>query len=88
MADEVRIPNLNTLSTLIDRLSIENVKIAHFQNSLEHDGPSSEDATELRRKIATQETIIEALKVELTNVFEEALNKGSYQYIKEERTFN
>jgi len=31
------IPNFSTLSTLLDRLSIENVKLSHFENAVEHD---------------------------------------------------
>lgn len=82
-----RIPNLNTFSTLVDRLSIENVKIAHFQNIVEHDSPDSQQKSELLAKIETQNTIIAALKEELTNLLLDILETGKYEYVKEERTF-
>ena len=34
---KTKIPNLNTFSTILDRLSIENVKMVHFQNALRFD---------------------------------------------------
>lgn len=82
-----RIPNLNTLSTLIDRLSIENVKLAHFENALEHDLTKESERADFRRKIEVQCQIIDALKKELTTFFEEALTANEYAYVKEERTF-
>ena len=82
-----RIPNLNTLSTLLDRLSIENVKVAHFQNAIEHDSLSAEQKKEFSKKIETQERIIGSLKEEVVTLMEEILFKGSYEYIREERTF-
>ena len=82
-----RIPNFNTLSTLIDRLSIENVKLAHFENALEHDGGSAEQRQELERRIAMQRSIIDALKRELTAFLEAAFVSGTYEYMQEERTF-
>lgn len=84
---EKKIPNFNTLSTLIDRLSIENVKLAHFENALEHDQVSPQERSDLERKIAVQGQLIEALKGELTSFMEEAFLSGSYDYMKEERTF-
>ncbi|GEM_PF-2941505 len=86
-AGKLKIPNFNTFSTLADRLSIENVKLAHFENALEHDAPSLEKAGELRGKIEVQHRIIEALKNELTRFMEEAFLSGQYEAIKEERTF-
>ena len=82
-----RIPNLNTFSTLVDRLSIENVKLSHFENALEHDNPNSQQSDELKRKIAVQNEIIHGLKNELTEFMHEVLQSGHYDYIKEERTF-
>lgn len=82
-----RIPNLNTLSTLFDRLSIENVKLAHFENALEHDQLTDTDRGEYHKKISVQSEIIESLKEEVVNLFEEVLSSKEYAYIKEERTF-
>ena len=88
MAKEVRIPNWSTLSTLVDRLSIENVKLAHFENAIEHDNPPKEALADLQRKTDTQHQVIEALKRELANLLEEIFSTGIYQYMKEERTFS
>ena len=82
-----RIPNLNTLSTLLDRLSIENVKVAHFQNALEHDELSAPQRQEFSKKIETQDRIIGSLKEEVATLLEEILFTGKYDYIREERTF-
>lgn len=82
-----RIPNFNTLSTLIDRLSIENVKLAHFENALEHDDLSDREIAESQKKIAVQHEVIEVLKTELAGFMEEVFLSGKYEYMKEERTF-
>ena len=84
---EPKIPNFNTLSTLIDRLSIENVKLAHFENALEHDGPPEAEAAALKRKIALQHDVISRLKTEMTTWMTEVFLDGRYEYMKEERTF-
>ena len=42
------IPNFNTLSTLLDRLSIENVKLSHFENGIEHDNLSEDQIKEYK----------------------------------------
>jgi len=82
-----KIPNFNTLSTLIDRLTIENVKLAHFENALEHDGPTGAQRIELERKIAVQHEVIQELKKEIVAFLEESFVTGRYEYLKEERTF-
>lgn len=87
MTRRTRIPNLDTLSTLFDRLSIENVKLAHFENTLEHDQLTDDQRTEFQGKIATQQRIISPIKDELAGLMEEILFANSYDYIKEERTF-
>lgn len=85
--DQPRIPNFSTLSTLLDRLSIENVKLSHFQNALEYDQVNPEQASSLQKKIGIQNEIIEALKKESANLMEEIFLNGKYDYIDEERTF-
>ena len=82
-----KIPNFNTLSTLLDRLSIENVKLAHFENALEHDSLTNEQRTEFQTKINVQNQAIEALKKETAAFMKEAFLSGRYDYMKEERTF-
>lgn len=81
-----RIPNFNTISTLIDRLSIENVKLSHFQYLMEEQS-NSIDVGELKIKIGVQLEIIEALKIELEKNLKEIFINQSYNYIEEERTF-
>ncbi len=82
-----RIPNFNTLSTLIDRLSIENVKLAHFENALEHDQLPAVEVEALKRKVSVQREMISALREELVAFMEDAFLSGRYDYLKEERTF-
>lgn len=82
----MRIPNFNTISTLIDRLSIENVKLSHFQYLIE-ERSASIDVEELKIKIGVQLDIIEALKMELEKNLKEIFINQSYEYIEEERTF-
>jgi len=82
-----RIPNFNTLSTLVDRLSIENVKLAHFENALEHDPLSDAQRSEFKRKVDVQHEVISGLKKELIDFMTEVFVNGNYDYVKEERTF-
>ena len=77
------IPNFNSFSTLIDRLSIENVKLAHFEFLLE-EFPKDET---LVSKICTQKEVIELLKTELTAFMQKIFSEGSYKTIEEKRTF-
>lgn len=84
---EPKIPNFNTLSTLLDRLSIENVKLSHFQNALEHDAPAEAERAELQRKVGLQNDVIVALKKETSQWMAGVFLDGKYDYMKEERTF-
>jgi len=77
------IPNFNSFSTLIDRLSIENVKLAHFEYLREQD-PTD---TTILKKISTQKEVIELLKAELTVFMKKIFTEGSYQTLEEKRTF-
>ena len=86
-SDTRRIPNFNTLSTLIDRLTIENVKLAHFQHVVDHEDISPEQATAFKQKIALEIDMIDVLKQELARFLEDAFITGDYSYFKEERTF-
>jgi hypothetical protein len=83
-----KIPNFNTLSTLLDRLSIENVKLSHFENAIEYDDLSTDKALEYKYKIKTQKDIIDMLKDETTKFMTETFIGGEYNYVKEERTFD
>jgi hypothetical protein len=83
-----KIPNFDTLSTLLDRLSIENVKLSHFQNAIEYDNLSDEKRWEYEGKISVQFEIIDMLKEKTTNFMKEIFITGEYDYVKEERTFD
>ena len=82
------IPNFNTLSTLLDRLSIENVKLSHFENAIEHDNLSEDQIKEYKNKVKTQNKIIKELKSKTTDFMTKVFIEKDYDYIKEERTFN
>ena len=85
---KTKIPNLNTFSTILDRLSIENVKMVHFQNALRFDNLKINEKKKLKNKISTQKKIISSLKKELNNFLRQILVDKKYEYIKEERTFD
>ena len=86
-AMRTRIPNYDTLSTILDRITIENVKKAHFQDEISGNSVSEAHKAALEKKIATQDTIIARLNEELIVYFKESLSDGHYTYITEERTF-
>lgn len=83
-----KIPNLNTFSTVLDRLSIENVKMVHFMNSLKFDNITDIQKKKIRLKIKSQKKIISGLKLELKNFLNDVLKYKDYNFIKEERTFD
>lgn len=82
-----KIPNFNSFSTIIDRLSIENVKLSHFENVVNHDNPGEKERAEFQRKIEVQREIIDILKGELVAFMEGVFLEGRYDVVKEERTF-
>lgn len=89
---KVYITNLNSFSTLIDRLCIENVKLSHFEYLLEeYESNSSASALHspesLRLKISSQVELIAAIKEELVNLLSQLLSAGLYNYYDESRTF-
>lgn len=89
---KVYISNLNTFSTLIDRLCIENVKLSHFEFLLGFEdakfGLSNSYSPEaLHQKISCQHQIISAIKVEIVELLSQILTVGKYEYIDESRTF-
>ena len=79
-----KIPNFNTFSTILDRLSIENVKLSHFEFLSSQEGVNKSD---LERKIKLQLEMIALIRVELENFMLEVFLKKNYEYIDEERTF-
>ena len=71
----MRITNIDTLSSLLDRLITENIKLFFFKKD------------KLNTKVEHQEIIIKEIKKKLTNLFVEVYNNESYDYIDEKRTF-
>ena len=81
---EKKIPNFNTFSTIIDRLSIENVKLAHFQFLKDVNNESTSD---IDIKIKVQIEVINLLKEELRLYMTEVFIEKRNDFIDEERTF-
>lgn len=85
MAARKRIPNFDTISTVIDRLSVEVVKKSHFEFLLE---TNAIDAVEATKKIELQDAMIDGLRIELRDLLVEAFTSGRYDFIEENRTFS
>jgi len=88
---EKRIPNYNTISTLIDRLIIENVKKAQFKNNLySMNDPKNNSELKiqnnLQRKIDIQDQTIQLIRDELAVYLKDIFDNG-YDSLNEERTF-
>lgn len=83
----IKVPNFNTISALLDRLTVENIKLCHFELSLENDNISEERRADLISKVQAQKTMIDVLKEETAKCFSEALEAKRYDYVAERRTF-
>ena len=70
------ISNVDTLSALLDRLITERIK--HFFFTKDGNAP----------KIEHQEMVIGLIKEKLDKLFVDTFNKGKYDYISENRTFD
>lgn len=82
-----KVPNYNALSSLLDRLAIENIKLGFFENALEHDELDAGQKKEYEAKAAAQRAMIDVLKGDTVACIEEALVNGAYHYVAEGRTF-
>ena len=71
----MRITNIDTLSALFDRLVSERIKLFFFNKDKDYD------------KIKHQKIVIEQVKSKISNLLEESLTSGKYEYISEKRTF-
>lgn len=71
-----RITNVNTLSALFDRLITENIKLFFFKKENQSEN------------VAHQVIVIDALKSEISALFNEILLSGEYNFIGEKRTFD
>lgn len=70
-----RITNIDTLSALVDRLIVENIKRFFFNKDKKLD------------KVEQQDLIISSIKSKLTELFEEVYMNKEYNYMSENRTF-
>jgi hypothetical protein len=83
----VFIPNINSVATLIDRLTVENVKLSFFieQSKTPNLGI---DRELLKEKIARQETVKNNVQQMLSEILEELFLEKKYDPLFEERTFS
>ena len=72
----MRVTNIDTLSAYLDRLITENIKLYFFNKD------------NLADKAAHQKIVIEEIKTKISELFLETLERNSYNYIEERRTFN
>lgn len=83
----VYIPNINTIGTLIDRLTVENVKLSFFvEQSKTPD--CGIDPTLLNERIIKQELIKNEVEHMLRVALEDIFTQGEYKPLFEERTFS
>lgn len=83
----VYIPNINSVATLIDRLTVENVKLSFFIEQAKI--PNAEiDLDQLKERIKSQELIKNQVQQMLCDTLEEILLRKDYQPLFEERTFS
>ena len=83
----VFIPNINSVATLIDRLTVENVKLSFFIEQSKT--PNLEiDQDLLSERIEKQELIKNHVQQMLCDTLEELFLKKRYQPLFEERTFS
>jgi len=76
------ISNYNTLSTILDRLSVEKTKLHHFKFNMK----LILTKDQINRKCKTQEKLIKNINLILEDKIEEAL-QNEIKIYKEERTF-
>ena len=83
----VFIPNINSVATLIDRLTVENVKLSYFVEQSKT--PNLEiDRDLLRERIERQELVKNQVQKMLCETLEELFLVKKYQPLFEERTFS
>jgi hypothetical protein len=72
----MRVTNIDTLSAYFDRLITENIKLYFFNKD------------NLIEKIEHQKIIIEEIKSKISELFLECIEKNSYIYVEEKRTYS
>ena len=81
------VPNWNTVSTIVDRISIEAVKKAHFLDILDKNEITQQEKFDALAAIETQDSILSSLKEEFAELVVSTLEAGAYDYLVERRTF-
>lgn len=86
-----KIPNVDTFSCLIDRLIIENHKIAFFENKKweeQHkEKPNQEQIVTWDKAMRSASEVRSALKTRLDILLKECVESGKYDFLSESRTF-
>ena len=72
----MRVTNIDTLSAYFDRLITENIKLYFFNKD------------NLADKVEHQKIIIKEIKKKISELFLGCIEKNSYIYMEEKRTFN
>lgn len=89
---EPRLPNINSISALIDRLSIENMRIAFLEEYkvLEHkkDAPDIQKIADWDRASRAAVELRSRIKREIDQCFKEAIENRTYEYVGEVRAFD
>lgn len=86
-----KIPNVDTLSCLIDRLIIEVIKIAYCENKKceerAKEKPNLEYIGKLDGIMRPASESRSAIKNKIDELLKESIDNNKYDYIKETRTF-
>ncbi len=78
------VPNLNTISTIADRISIECVKLSHAMCKLSIEEMNFENYNVV---LNTQKAILEVLSTEFAEIIKNVICSKKYEFITEYRTF-
>lgn len=83
---EKGIPNLSTISTIIERNIIENVKLSQFQFRLDNLELTDKEKLELKEKIEFQKGLTKDIRCRLEVALNEVFEDKEYDYYKENRS--
>jgi len=88
----IRIPNIDTFASLIDRLSIENHKVAVYENKKREEqskkNPDPELITKWDNLSREANELRSEIKKRIDSLLEQIITTGKYTYMKEPRTFS
>ena len=87
----MKIPNVDTLSTFVDRLCIENLKIMNLEHKkwkeVHKENPDHEAISKWHLAMRTAAEARSALKNRIDELFKECVESGRYDYLSEARDF-